>query len=115
MRIAIGGFLHESNTFAPLPAGRERFLEGSLTYGSAMVPTWKDAHHEAGGFVEAAGKFGFEAVPLGLAWATPSGPVTDEFFEHFCDVLTTGVRIAKADGVLVALHGAMVTDRKSVV
>ncbi|VTT99753.1 Uncharacterized protein OS=Singulisphaera acidiphila (strain ATCC BAA-1392 / DSM 18658 / VKM B-2454 / MOB10) GN=Sinac_5999 PE=4 SV=1: DUF1485: MlrC_C [Gemmataceae bacterium] len=111
MRIAIGGFMHESNTFAPLPADRERFLEGSLTYGSAMVPTWKDAHHEVGGFIGAAGKFGFEAVPLGMAWATPSGPVTDEFFEHFCDALTTGVRIAKADGVLVALHGAMVTPK----
>jgi microcystin degradation protein MlrC len=111
MRIAIGGFMHESNTFAPLPADRERFLEGSLTYGSAMVPTWKDAHHEVGGFIEAAGRFAFEAVPLGMAWATPSGPVTDEFFEHFCDALTTGARIAKSDGVLLALHGAMVTPR----
>ncbi|MBA4187882.1 MAG: MlrC domain protein [Planctomycetaceae bacterium] len=111
MRIAIGGFMHESNTFAPLPANRERFLEGSLTYGQAMVPIWREAHHEVGGFIEAAGKFGFELVPLGMAWATPSGPVTDEFFEHFCDALVTGVRIANPDGVLIALHGAMVTPK----
>ncbi len=109
MRIAIGGFMHESNTFAPLPANRERFLEGSLTYGPAMLPVWRDAHHEVGGFIEAAGKFGFDLAPLGMAWATPSGPVTDEFFEHFCDALTTGVRMANPDGVLIALHGAMVT------
>ena len=56
-----------------------------------------------------AAKFGFDVVPLGMAWATPSGPVSDEFFEHFCDTLVTGVRMAAADGVLVALHGAMVT------
>src|SRR5262245_28468493 len=111
MRVAVGGFMHESNTVAPLPANRSRFLEGSLTYGSAMVPVWESAHHEVGGFIEAAGNFGFDLVPLGMAWATPSGPVTDEFFEHFCDALATGVRMAKPDGVLIALHGAMVTPR----
>jgi microcystin degradation protein MlrC len=46
-----------------------------------------------------------------MAWATPSGAVTDEFFEHFCDTLVAGVRMAKPDGVLIALHGAMVTPR----
>src|SRR5262245_8373481 len=111
MRIAIGGFMHESNTFAPLPTNRERFLEASLTYGPAMLPVWREAHHEVGGFIEAATKFGFDLVPLGMAWATPSGPVTDEFFEHFCDALTTGVRMANPDGVLIALHGAMVTPK----
>jgi microcystin degradation protein MlrC len=44
-----------------------------------------------------------------MAWATPSGPVTDAVFEHVADALVTGVRMAKPDGVLVALHGAMVT------
>ncbi|MCE9565003.1 MAG: M81 family metallopeptidase [Planctomycetes bacterium] len=111
MRIAIGGFMHESNTFAPLPTNRERFLEGSLTYGAAMVPVWREAHHEVGGFIEAAGKCGFELAPLGMAWATPCGPVTDEFFEHFCDALVTGAKIANADGLLIALHGAMVTPK----
>jgi microcystin degradation protein MlrC len=111
MRVAVGGFMHESNTFAPLPASRDRFLEGSVTHGPAMIPVWQSAHHEVGGFIEAAGKCGFDLVPLGMAWATPSGPVADDFFEHFCDALTTGVRMAKPDGVLIALHGAMVTPR----
>ncbi len=111
MRIAVGGFMHESNTFAPLSTDRDRFLEGSLTYGPAMVPVWQAAHHEVGGFIEAARNAKLDLVPLGMAWATPSGPVTDEFFEHFCDVLATGVRMANPDGVLIALHGAMVTPR----
>ncbi|MBN9120579.1 MAG: M81 family metallopeptidase, partial [Planctomycetes bacterium] len=46
MRIAVGGFMHESNTFAPLPADLTRFREGSLTYGDAVIPVWQDAHHE---------------------------------------------------------------------
>ena len=111
MRIAIGGFMHESNTFAPLPAGRERFLEGSLTYGPALVSTWREAHHEVGGFIAGAEEYGFELVPTAMALATPSGPVTDEFFEHMADALVTDCRLAQADGVLIALHGAMVTPR----
>jgi microcystin degradation protein MlrC len=111
MRIAVGGIMHESNTFAPLPTDRERFREGSLTYGPAMIPVWREAHHEVGGFIAAAKRFGFDLVPLGMAWATPCGPVTDEFFEHFTDALVTGVRMANPDGVLIALHGAMVTPK----
>jgi len=111
MRIAIAGFMHESNTFAPLPANRERFLEGSLTFGSAMVSTWREAHHEVGGFIEAEKRFGVELVPVGMAWATPSGPVTDEFFEYFCEALITGVMVTATEGLLIALHGAMVTPK----
>lgn len=111
MRIAIGGFMHESNTFAPLLADLERFREGSLTYGPTLVTTWREAHHEVGGFIEAADQLKFDIVPVAMASATPSGPVTDEFFEHMCDTLVTGCRIANPDGVLIALHGAMVTPR----
>lgn len=111
MRIAIGGFMHESNTFAPLPASRDRFLEGSLTYGPAMVPIWSEAHHEVGGFIGGAERFGYDLVPTAMGWATPAGPVTDEFFEHLADAIVTGCRMSEADGVLIALHGAMVTPR----
>lgn len=110
MRIAIGGFMHESNTFASLPADLQRFREGSLTYGDALIPVWQDAHHEIGGFIEGT-KFGYEAIPVAMAWATPAGPVTNEFYEHFTDALTTGFQLARADGVLLALHGAMVTPQ----
>ncbi|HEX4607602.1 MAG TPA: M81 family metallopeptidase [Urbifossiella sp.] len=109
MRIAVGGFMHESNTFSTAPADLDRFREGSLTYGAALVPVWREAHHEVGGFLEGADRYGYDVVPLAMAWATPSGPVTDAFFEHAADALVTGVRMARPDGVLVALHGAMVT------
>jgi microcystin degradation protein MlrC len=111
MRIAVGGFMHESNTFAPLPADLNRFREGSLTYGDAVIPVWQEAHHEVGGFIEGAARFGYEAVPIAMAWATPAGPVSDEFFDHFTQALVTGCQLARADGVLLALHGAMVTPK----
>jgi microcystin degradation protein MlrC len=111
MRVAIGGFMHESNTFAGQATDLQRFREGSLTYGDAVVPVWQEAHHEMGGFIEGAKRFGYEPVPVAMAWATPCGPVTDEFFDHFTDALATGFKLAQADGVLLALHGAMVTPR----
>lgn len=111
MRIAVAGFMHESNTFAPLPTDLQRFRDGSLTYGDAVIPVWQDAHHEVGGFIAGAAKYGYELVPVAMAWATPAGPVSDEFFDHFTDALATGVKLARADGVLLALHGAMVTPK----
>ncbi|MFM8273767.1 MAG: M81 family metallopeptidase [Gemmata sp.] len=111
MRVAIGGFMHESNTFAPLPTDLNRFRDGSLTYGDAVIPVWQDAHHEVGGFIEGAKAFGYTPVPVAMAWATPAGPVSDEFFAHFTDALVTGLKLARANGVLLALHGAMVTPK----
>jgi len=112
MRIAIGGFMHESNTFASTGTDLNKFREGSLTYGPALVPVWRDAHHEVGGFIGGASKFHYDIVPIAMAWGTPAGPVTDDFFEHMVDALITGIRMAKPDGVLLALHGAMVTAKR---
>src|SRR5947207_1275823 len=109
MRIAIGGFMHESNTFASTPTGLDAFREGSLTYGPDLVPVWKAAHHEVGGFIAGAEQFGYDLVPIAMAWATPSGPVSTEAFEYITAALITGVQQTNADGVLIALHGAMVT------
>lgn len=111
MRIAVGGIMHESNTFLPLCTGRAEFEKGSLKRGDEIVPAWRDAHHELGGFIEGADRFGFELVPTVMAWATPSGPVDDAAFDAITTELAEGCRRQPVDGVLLALHGAMVTGR----
>jgi microcystin degradation protein MlrC len=110
MRIAVAGFMHESNTFNPIPTDRAAFAAQSLGYGRAMVDEWREAHHEVGGFLEAAQAEGFEPVPLGMAWATPSGKVTDDMFEEVTGRLIEGLAQNPCDGLLLALHGAMVAD-----
>src|SRR5579875_1454876 len=109
MRIAIAGFMHESNTFHPQLTDRNAFLAGSFTCGSEMLDEWRDAHHELGGFIEAAHMEGFELVPLLMAWATPSGPVADAVFDEITEQLCRRLCNSQADGLLLALHGAMVT------
>lgn len=109
MRIAIGGIMHESNTFAPQSADRQRFEEGSLTTGDAMLPVWQDAHHEMGGFIAGANTYGYELIPTVMAWATPAGPVTDDVLDEVTSAIIVEAKQAHADGLLIALHGAMVT------
>ena len=75
-RIAIAGFMHESNTFNPLYADRNAFAAQSLTFGDRLLEEWQQAHHEMHGFIETVKANGDELVPLVMAWATPSGPVT---------------------------------------
>jgi microcystin degradation protein MlrC len=108
MRLAVAGFLHESNTFNPLRADRAAFAVWFNDGG--FRAEWGDAHHEVGGFLGAAGELGFEAVPIVMATATPSGPVTDDVFDLITEVLVDGLKHERADGLLLALHGAMVSE-----
>jgi microcystin degradation protein MlrC len=110
MRIAVAGFMHESNTFSPVRTDRAAFEAQSLTFGPDLVDEWRSAHHEMGGFLEAAGALGFEPVPLVMAWATPSGPVADAVFNEITGYLADALRRERPDGLLLALHGAMVAE-----
>jgi microcystin degradation protein MlrC len=110
MRIAVAGFMHESNTFNPLPTDRAAFAAQSLTFGLALLDEWRHAHHEVGGFIEGVEQAGDEILPLVMAWATPSGPVRDAVLEEITGHLIEELRRRRPDGLLLALHGAMVAD-----
>ncbi|MFO0841589.1 MAG: M81 family metallopeptidase [Gemmataceae bacterium] len=110
MRLAVAGFLHESNTFNPLRADRAAFAAHGLALGGAFVDEWRPAHHEVGGFLAAADELGFDVAPLAMAWATPSGPVTDDVFDEVTGAIVAGLKRERPDGLLLALHGAMVSE-----
>jgi microcystin degradation protein MlrC len=107
MPIAIAGFMHESNTFNPLITDRAAFAAQSLVFGQAVIDEWQHAHHEVGGFLEAATFEPFEPIPIVMAWATPSGPVADEVLDLVTGHLINQIAEDKPDGLLLALHGAM--------
>lgn len=111
MRIAVGGIMHESNTFAAKPTDRADFEAGSLARGEALVSVWREAHHEMGGFLAGAERSGFTAVPTMMAWATPAGPVVDAVLDEVVSEILDACRRESVDGLLLALHGAMVTPR----
>src|SRR5260370_17094694 len=107
MRIAVAGFMHESNTFNPIRTDRAAFEAQSLIYGPALLDEWRDAHHEMGGFIEAANVEGFTPLPLVMAWATPSGPVADAVLDEVTGRIIEGLRREQPDGLFLALHPAM--------
>jgi microcystin degradation protein MlrC len=110
MRIAIAGFMHESNTFNPLRTDRAAFAAQGLAFGPALLDEWADAHHEVGGFIAGARAGGDEPVPLVMAWATPAGPVADDVLDEVTGYLIDELRRRRPDGLLLALHGAMVAE-----
>ncbi|MBY0528396.1 MAG: M81 family metallopeptidase [Gemmataceae bacterium] len=110
MRVAVAGFLHESNTFNPMRTDRAAFAAQSLMFGPALLDEWREAHHEVGGFIGSATRLGFQLVPIVMATATPFGPVADAVLDEVTGHVIDAVQRETPDGLLLALHGAMVAE-----
>ncbi|MGY4311736.1 M81 family metallopeptidase [Bradyrhizobium sp. JR3.5] len=114
-RIAVGGFLHETNTFAPTKATYDDFVHGggwpSMTHGTEVLKVMRKINVGLAGFVEAAEANGWELAPTVAAGATPSAHVTKDAFERIVREIVDGIAAAgPIDGVYLDLHGAMVTE-----
>ena len=114
-RVAIGGFMHETNTFGPSKAGLEAFVEGggwpSLSEGPALIDATRNVNMGICGFVEAAEAQGWDTVPTLWCAASPSAHVTENAFETITNRIVEGIRSAgRLDGVYLDLHGAMVAE-----
>ncbi|HEV3083429.1 MAG TPA: M81 family metallopeptidase [Gemmataceae bacterium] len=110
MRIAVAGFMHESNTFNPLRTDRAAFAAQSLTFGPPLLDEWREAHHEVGGFLAGIAAQAAEPVPICMAWATPSGPVADAVIDEVAEYMIAELHRQRPAGLLLALHGAMVAE-----
>jgi microcystin degradation protein MlrC len=112
MRIGILALLHESNTFSAQPTTLDSFRQNLLLTGAPIRDALADAHHEVGGFFAGLDAAGVEAVPLFAARALPSGTITADAFQSLVDQLLQAVRDnLPLDGILVAPHGATVSER----
>lgn len=110
-RVGVVGLLHESNTFLAVPTTRDNFVHASLTTGSAVIKRWAESKHELGGFIQGAHKFGFAAIPIMATYAIPSGTITAGTFEQLLGELQTEIKSnLPLDGLLLALHGATVSE-----
>ncbi len=106
MRIAIGGIMHESNSFSPVRTGLDDF---AIQRGDDLLSWWGEAHHEVGGFIE--GTSAHDCIPIMMAGAIPSGTVTAAAFEALLAEFLEQLQTAQPfDGLLLALHGAMVSE-----
>ena len=113
-RIAVGGFQHETNTFAPVKADFDAFAEADawpgLTRGDGLFDAVAGINLPLAGFIEAAEETGHTLTPLSWCSASPSAHVTEDAFERVSAMLLEDVAAAKPDAVYLDLHGAMVTE-----
>jgi microcystin degradation protein MlrC len=108
MRVALGGVIHETNTFCKglTPASDFRQLAGR-----EIIAAHAGVRSYAGGVIEASERRGYELVPLFLANATPSATIAREAYESLRDRLLDGIRDqGPFDAICLTLHGAGVAE-----
>ena len=114
-RIAVGGFQHETNTFAPSKADYAAFEAGGgwpgAQYGEPIFRAVEGANIPAAGAIAALRAKGHRLVGTAWAAASPSADVTDDAFERITGRLVSELRRSlPVDGVYLDLHGAMVAE-----
>jgi len=114
-RIAVGGFQHETNTFAPLKATYRDFEQADgwpgLTEGAAILTAFDGINLPIAGFLEKARATRHDIVPLLWCSASPSAHVERDAYERIASRLLSLIKSAGSlDGLYLDLHGAMVTE-----
>lgn len=114
-RIAIGGFLHETNTFGPSKATYEDFDGGSgyghIREGAEIFEHLSTVNAAIAGAIHEGRARGWDMVPTLWCAASPSAHVTEDAFERITGrLLDLIAQAGPLDGVFLDLHGAMVTE-----
>ncbi|MCC6704724.1 MAG: M81 family metallopeptidase [Thermomicrobiales bacterium] len=109
-RIAVGGFSHETNTFARKPTDFAEFAAEGIRSGAEIL-AFRGTKTPAGGFVDAIeANPGLEPVLLMTSNAIPGGVVTADAVHRLTTPILEGIEREKPDAVVLVLHGAMVTE-----
>ena len=117
-RVAIFGFMLESNAFAPVATEsdfRARcYLEGGVIVEEARK-TVSSVHMETSGFVQTMDATGaWEPLPIIVTDCEPAGRVDHEFFERTVSEMIARLEASgRIDAVYIANHGAMVSTEST--
>ena len=114
-RIAVGGFQHETNTFAPLKASWADFDRADawppFVRGPGLIEAVEGFNIPIAGAVPALQALGHELVPLCWCSAPPSSYVEREAYEKVAGWIIEDLQAhGPVDAVYLDLHGAMVAE-----
>ena len=113
MRIAVGRFDQETNTFSPSATDLEAFRRQGYDIGDEFdIRGGAKVRSTLWTFAEVADARGdVELVPLVKAWTGPSGRVTKEAFDDITGQFLRRLdEIGHIDAVYLSLHGAMAAE-----
>ncbi len=112
-RIAIGGFMHETNCFVPDPTEYHHFVSSADRFGilggEELVDKLAVSGTSMSGFLKASGN-NHEISPLLWTSTAPGGLVTAAAYERIgAELLARLSDAMPVEGVYLNLHGAMVS------
>lgn len=118
MRVAVGGIVHETNTYATALWGASSLDDFTRHAGEELLAAHTGGVRSClGGMMAAAEEMGIEVVPTYHAEAQPSGTVSDSAFRtmqaELLDALRNALANSTIDAVALDLHGAGVYGEKS--
>lgn len=111
-KVLTAEFAHETNTFSIQPTDYTAFEDRGCFLGDEAITQRGDANTDIAGFLDVARAHGWRTTHAISASAQPGGLVTRDAFDRIAGVILAKARDAdgKLDGILLGLHGAMVTD-----
>ena len=109
-KILTAEFLHETNTFSRIETDEQAFRNCYFLTGSDAIAERGEQNTELAGFLDIGSKYGWQIDHILSAAAGPSGKVTSAAFDWLADPIVAAARNQQYDGILLGLHGAMVTD-----
>src|SRR5256885_321433 len=114
-RIAVGGFQHETNTFAPQLASWADFERADawpgFVRGPQLIGAVEGFNIPIAGAVQTLQALGHELVPLCWCSAPPSAHVEKEAYEKVAGCIVEDLQAqGPLDAVYLDLHGAMVAE-----
>jgi len=110
-RVLTARFMHETNTFSRVPTDMAMIRRRDYHLENEIPEAFRGTRSAFGATFEAADKFGWTLVHPVSANPNPSGIVTDDAFETIAGMILDAVETkGPIDGVLLHLHGAMVSE-----
>ena len=101
---------HETNTFSRIATDEQAFRKREFLVGQDAIDARGGKNTELAGFLDIAAMHGWQLDHLLSASAGPGGKVTTEAFEWLTAPILAAAASGTCDGVLLGLHGAMVTQ-----
>jgi microcystin degradation protein MlrC len=108
-RILAAEISHEPNTFSILPTALALYKTRRYYRREEIVKAFSGTKTEMGAHLDAATKYGWELVQPIAAAATPGGKTPTKDWAHLSGAVLEACQEGPLDGVLLSLHGAMVT------
>lgn len=115
MKIAVGGILHETNTFAEGLTEFKDFAHPGghppLQEGDSMISAFAGVNLGIGGILAAASDLQVETAPLLWAFPQPAGIVSRAAWNRISSMFLERLeKVMPVDGVALDMHGAMITE-----